>query len=194
MPIRSPGIPARQAFQHALAPDAIVVVLGVGGSSPSLTPSKAALTSGFTRLLPGARPAGSSDWGNRCYPDPVMGPPSCANCEAEWGKPMPVAPTSLRCTDAPQRWQAGPPAGPPTGPSLICLRWASSPFAPLRVELLVRRRCQPPLRKDTSDSLLTKQWAMVAPNADSAPPVDGEFAMGEMHRAARSVASFCGHW
>jgi len=30
--------------------------------------------------------------------------------------------------------------------------------------------------------------------ADSALPVDGEFAMGGMHRAACSVASFCGHW
>ena len=30
--------------------------------------------------------------------------------------------------------------------------------------------------------------------ADSALPVDGEFAMGEMRRAACSVASFCGHW
>jgi len=30
--------------------------------------------------------------------------------------------------------------------------------------------------------------------ADSALPVDGEFAMGEVRRVARTVASFCGHW
>ena len=29
--------------------------------------------------------------------------------------------------------------------------------------------------------------------ADSALPVDGELAMGEARRAARSVASFCDH-
>ena len=111
MPTRAPGIPATQAFQHTLSPGRHCCGPGCRGfESPRSPPSKVALTSGFTSLLPRAGPAGSSEWGKRRHPAPVAGPLSCANAKVEWGKTALVAPTILRCTNALQPQGAGPPA------------------------------------------------------------------------------------